>query len=270
LEKLEWNIRLFLSFGFFGMSVLVIFAILLCLFLFSGCPTEVSAADAAKFVDGYTMLQQSRLSGQFEVSVCPSLSVVKCQSRTTHLTFLFRPKDDTITVLNERSKQYWSAASASWKPPFSKASYFKRSEYGDLHITTTEQLVWLGVPSTKVNYKTGLVFREPPVGKDERLTMVSAEVYATKALVGDFKSMSAPIGLVYGVLQAPGFPLTIKFKTRKLSERVDLDTINLKHGRFSKSEFEIPADYKRVTKLEAIYGSESYGIEDMREIMQGL
>ena len=224
----------------------------------------VSAAntDSVKLIEGFTLKQDCYLSGVFDVEI--GESTVRCENPRTSTVFLFRAKAKTISVINTKLHTYWTGPPSAWKPPFSKASYFKRSQYGDLKVSKTEPITWLGFPCSKTTYKTSKVFSGAPVDADEKLTITSAEIIASKAF-GDFKTMAVSIGLIYGVPVTDGFPLLISFKNRKHSEKSDLSTKLLQHARLKVSDFDVPAGFQKVAMIEEVYGQSAQNLKDVLE-----
>jgi hypothetical protein len=220
-----------------------------------------------KLVDGYLIRQNSQAGGRFEVTVSPQ--GVKIGSHAG-IDYLFRTKENVAILCNHGSKVYWSGPIAKWKPPMQKASYFRRSTYGDMKIEKSESETFMNVAATKQLFKAKQVFQpKARMTPDEKAELVSAEIITSTALVDDLKPLSEALSLVYAVPVADGLPLQAVYTNRKGTTRYDLKTLELTKTKVKPSEFVAPSGYKRMEKIEDAYTGSSDSVKQMLEELGG-
>jgi hypothetical protein len=158
-----------------------------------------------------------------------------------------------VIILNNKNKSYFLTDLSHWTPSvLSVSNVLQYFDYSVLVYGQATNETYKSFPVTHEKWKNLTSYDTPGRGKNERLTVVAADVISCQTLSKNATVLKAT-QKYFNIGPAKAYPLEFQSLCRKGSTAKSLTTKVLERKTFSAAICKVPTDYQPVKDQHAVY-----------------
>jgi hypothetical protein len=241
--------------------------ILLLLFVTANLSIYSNAATGAEIdsINGYHLRQLSEEIGPVETLV--SGDFCRFDNNANATTFIINSRTNEVTILNHKSKEYWTTPVAKFSPSLSFINKMQRfSDYQDLRPAGTRTSSILSLPTTVEILKNPEKFTTNAVSKLDKLTVISGEIAGCPS-ISQNRNMARFASKFFSMPESHAYPLEYSYKNRKGAVHTILRTSLAEKAKVRQDSFKAPLDYKKAKSQSEIY-LDSAGHDTLEDMLK--
>jgi hypothetical protein len=227
--------------------------ILLSLFVTAFVSVLSNTATGAEIesINGYHLRQLSEEIGPVETLV--SGDFCRFDNNANATTFIINSRTNEVTILNHKSKEYWTTPMARFVPALSFINKLQRyADYQDLRPAGTRTSRILSLPTTVEILKNPEKFTSNAVDKRDKLTLISGEIAGCPS-ISQNRNMARFTSKIFSIPESHAYPLEFTYKNRKGGVHTILRTSLAEKAKVRQESFRPPLDYKKAKNQSEVY-----------------
>jgi hypothetical protein len=241
--------------------------ILLLLFVTANLSIFSNAATGAEIdsINGYHLRQLSEEVGPIETLV--SGDFCRFDNNANATTFIINSRTNEVTILNHKSKEYWTTPIAQFAPALSFINKMERyTDYLDLRPAGTRTSSILSLPTTVEILKNPEKFTSNAIGKWDKQTVISGEIAGCPS-ISQNRNMTRFASKFFSMPESHAYPLEFTYKNRKGGVHTILRTSLAEKAKVRQESFRRPPDYKKAKNQSEVY-LDSAGHDTLEDMLK--
>lgn len=226
-------------------------------------PAYCNEKAANSLQPGFHLQQSSAHIADTEVSMASNK--VRFDTKANGMSTFIDGDTGKVTILNNKNKTFFLTDISHWTPTvLSVSNVIRYFDYTVLVFDQSGKENYKGLPVTHEKWKNLTKYDTPGRSKNERLTVVGADVISCPTLSQNATILKA-VRKYYNIGPFKAYPLEYESQSRKGSTNKSLTTKVLERKSFSTELVKVPADYQPAKDLRSVYidGTATDTLEDM-------
>ncbi|HEY9759354.1 MAG TPA: hypothetical protein V6C97_29620 [Oculatellaceae cyanobacterium] len=214
-------------------------------------PAHCSEKAENSLQPGFHLQQSSLHIADTEVSLASNK--VRFDTKANGISTFIDGDTGKVTILNNKNRTFFVTDVSRWSPTaLSVSNAIQYFDYTVLVFDQSGKESYKAFPVTHEKWKNLTKYDTPGRNKDERLTVVGADVISCPTLSQNAHILKA-VRKYYNIGPIKAYPLEYESQSRKGSTNKSLTTKLLERKSFSADLVKVPSDYQPAKDMRSVY-----------------